>query len=361
MVIIVSDPMTRQPKEKRMYEMGDSLTGQYEDFVSYMTEVRRVSDSYINSVAPVVLRFIHWCAMRKQIESLSDITLDMFFDHIKELDGRRASIAQNQSKLFAFAKWMTVSRFMKNSDHERLMKAKIPVGGFRSRPKLPYSNVNLKKMIKEIDRRHPFHHEIVMKKRQGRPCNQRLLASSIMNVQLKALMNLILETGIRVSEAFSLSVSDVDIVNDAIRVVGKGHKYRFIPYTNACKIAMSDWIKIRELSEPVDNEALWIASHPYIGAAVSSHTFKGWSRNYGPEAEFHRLRRTFAVRSYRSGIDIKTLRDQMGHDDIKTTLWYLNEDEEISIRITRSVEGKRAKSYGDLFHQLRVVSDGDIA
>lgn len=59
------------------------------------------------------------------------------------------------------------------------------------------------------------------------------------------ILSLLLATGLRRSEYISLTMYDVDLSNDFIRVVGKGDKERIIPIGNALSLILRKYVKAR--------------------------------------------------------------------------------------------------------------------
>ncbi len=59
------------------------------------------------------------------------------------------------------------------------------------------------------------------------------------------------------------------------------------------------------------------------GQCVSEHNFKCAEGPFCERIFLHKFRHTFATQHLRDGIDIVTLKDWLGHRDIKSTMVYL--------------------------------------
>jgi integrase/recombinase XerD len=63
-----------------------------------------------------------------------------------------------------------------------------------------------------------------------------------------AILQLLLQTGIRVSELVHLTLTDVDLVNKVIKVSGKGSKERTIPLEKKAVLALKNYLNVRRQS-----------------------------------------------------------------------------------------------------------------
>src|SRR5260370_10516992 len=76
----------------------------------------------------------------------------------------------------------------------------------------------------------------------------RLLSAAGSNPRDFAILQLFLQTGIRVSELVNLTVSDVDIENKVLKVDGKGSKERTIPLEKKAVMAVKNYLAVRQQS-----------------------------------------------------------------------------------------------------------------
>jgi integrase len=141
---------------------------------------------------------------------------------------------------------------------------------------------------------------------------------------LKPLLTILLHTGARRGEAFSLEWRDVDFAKRVMTVRGetaKSGKTRVIPLNAVALSTLTEWRK----QSPKDNPLVFPS--PVTGGRLS-HINVAW-RNLTAAAEIkglrtHDLRHTFASRCLARGADINTVRELLGHSDIKTTAIYLH-------------------------------------
>ena len=136
----------------------------------------------------------------------------------------------------------------------------------------------------------------------------------------KALILLLLDTGLRIHECHQLRVCDV--VQNALILRGKGGKQRVVVLSAEVRLAIQRYLKACP-AKPAGEQPLWHG----IDGALTLEGLKLAVRKAGNRAGVklgaHQLRRTFATWSLRNGIDLEHLRLLMGHSDLKTTQQYL--------------------------------------
>lgn len=146
------------------------------------------------------------------------------------------------------------------------------------------------------------------------------------NSRLHTLVLLLHRTGARVSEALSLDIEHLDLINCKFRVLGKGNKQRWCFYGEDLASVLEKYLRLyRHPYSP----ALFTAQNPFtkdVNRLSYRTAYEGWSQviKQNPEQKgfrLHDLRHTFATE--RVGLmGIEELRSLMGHPNIQTTLRY---------------------------------------
>ena len=77
-------------------------------------------------------------------------------------------------------------------------------------------------------------------------------------LRMKALLEILYASGLRVSELVSLPASTVNVRENFLIVRGKGSKDRMVPLTDAAKQALHEWIPERERTLPKGRESRWL-------------------------------------------------------------------------------------------------------
>lgn len=148
----------------------------------------------------------------------------------------------------------------------------------------------------------------------------------------RAIVELLLSSGMRVGELVGLDVSDMDFTNRQCEVFGKGRKRRTCYFSAAAEMCLSQYLETRH----DDNPALFVSFSKRGGAyqRLSIGTVESGIRQLGSRAGVekchpHRFRRTMATTNLRRGMNIEELQLLLGHEKVDTTLIYAKIDKEI--------------------------------
>ncbi len=143
----------------------------------------------------------------------------------------------------------------------------------------------------------------------------------------KAIFELLYSSGLRISEACNLLMSNIDFKNMYVNVKGKGGRERLVPFgqqsynvlikylrdsrKNILRERSSDYLFISKKSEHLNRKSVWRLLKKYIGRTsiikvVTPHTF----------------RHSFATHLIESDADLRSVQELLGHIDISTTQIY---------------------------------------
>ena len=139
-----------------------------------------------------------------------------------------------------------------------------------------------------------------------------------------AILMLFLNCGIRRSELVGLNLSDV--YEDRIRVVGKGNKERFVYFGAACRKAIDAYLIERNKKVLTDNRALFGSRDNNRISVTAVHRLvkKALLQAGLDSTQFsaHKLRHTAATMMLSGGVDVKTVQEVLGHENLNTTQIY---------------------------------------
>ena len=139
-----------------------------------------------------------------------------------------------------------------------------------------------------------------------------------------AILMLFLNCGIRRSELVALNLTDV--YEDRIRVVGKGNKERVVYFGSACRKALDHYLVERNKIVLSDNKALFGSrDHNRISVSAVHRMVKKHLLAAGLDAtqfSAHKLRHTAATMMLSGGVDVKTVQEVLGHENLNTTQIY---------------------------------------
>lgn len=155
--------------------------------------------------------------------------------------------------------------------------------------------------------------------REGQKCGVRDIA----------LINFMVDSGVRVSELCSINISDVDFTKLQCKVLGKGNKERFVYFSPRTLVRLQEYFKTRKDIQFNVNGMMYAIDTPLF-ASVD----KNFHRMHKAGIELvmkklgeisgvtrlhpHLLRATFATNLARKGVDIQTIAKALGHANLRT-------------------------------------------
>jgi len=143
----------------------------------------------------------------------------------------------------------------------------------------------------------------------------------------RAMIELLYASGLRVSELCQLELSDVESQMGVLRVTGKGNKQRLVPYGQAAREAMEQYLKHGRplLLKGRASRYLFITNR---GSCMTRQCFFLLLRKCGLKAGIkrtlspHVIRHSFATHLVEGGADLRSVQLMLGHADISTTQVY---------------------------------------
>lgn len=156
----------------------------------------------------------------------------------------------------------------------------------------------------------------------------RRLLDAVEQRPYRLFLQVMLATGMRISEVTALRVADLDPERPLMRVVcGKGGDGRLVSLPASLRTRLREyWRTYRPLGvffqrRPGldDRPMLFGTVHAVLKRAALQAGFT-------QSVSSHRLRHSFAIHSLRGGMDIVTLQRLMGHRSLQSTVRYLTPD-----------------------------------
>ncbi|MEZ5844048.1 MAG: tyrosine-type recombinase/integrase [Hyphomicrobiaceae bacterium] len=169
----------------------------------------------------------------------------------------------------------------------------------------------------------------------------------------RAILLLMVQTGLRVTELITLACNDIALGNGAhVRSMGKGRKERATPIRKDSVKVLRDWLSERR-GQPGD--PLFVSNR---GAALSRDAVEGIVRRHVEAAARtcpslrskrvspHVLRHSAAMQLLHNGVDRTVIALWLGHESVETTQMYIHADmklKESAIARTQPVETKHGR------------------
>lgn len=137
-----------------------------------------------------------------------------------------------------------------------------------------------------------------------------------------------LNCGLRISEIVGLNIQDIR--DDHLRVFGKGSKERIIYLNQATADAIAQYMEVRKSIAAIDNNALFLSNRRTRISREAVHSMvKNSLKRAGLDPDkysSHKLRHTAATLMLQSGVDVRTLQEVLGHENLNTTQIYTHID-----------------------------------
>jgi integrase/recombinase XerD len=143
----------------------------------------------------------------------------------------------------------------------------------------------------------------------------------------RAMLEVLYATGVRVSELINLRVTQLNLNQGVIRIIGKGDRERLIPLGDEAQ----DWL--REFIEGPRAEILLERQTEYLfptrrGDRMTRqafwHIIKRYAKKAGVKKKLspHTVRHAFATHLLNNGADLRVVQLLLGHSDVSTTQIY---------------------------------------
>ncbi len=232
--------------------------------------------------------------------TLSEVTRQFLRDYLREMNrqgcGNR-SLARKVTTVKIFFRFCVLHDFLEQDPAENL---KIP----KFEKKLPkfFSEKEMEELLHIPD------------------------LTSKFGIRNRAMLELIYSSGLRISEVANLTLSQLDLNNKLIRIIGKGNKERIVPLGSQAKRTIRNYLGIRnKFSGKESREELFLSKS---GKALTSDELReildryislvARTKGYSP----HSIRHSFATHLLAHGADLRAVQEMLGHSNLSTTEIY---------------------------------------
>lgn len=249
-------------------------------------KVRRYSLGTINRYSYVVERFLDYIGTKKEIDDLNEKDA---INYLEMLTDERHYKASSYNNINAILKFFLETTLEKNIGYKRMPNAKVEV------------------RIKMVPDK-----ETILK-----------IINGTKNLKHKCWYCLAYGSGLRTCEIAKLKMKNIDSKNMKITVIGKGNKERI---TVLPKMTL-DYLKEYVIKNKISGKETYLFKGQGAECASEvtiSKSFYNVVKRLGLDTRItiHSFRRSFATHMLRSGVDIETVKELMGHNSISTTSSY---------------------------------------
>ena len=310
-------------REKIEYRL-QKLPSIFTDFYNYM-EADQKSYITMKHYIEYVADFRDAISKDKKDDFYKDVTVPQLREYIiglrrrieggKEVKNSESNQATRWSAINAFFNFLVLDEYI---DVNPMTKTKRP----KSRAEKPIVYLEKDEIDKILDK------------------IRAVSKSQFVNRDL-AIVMLGIGTGIRVGALTQINISDIDFKNNTIHVIEKGHKDRYLSFGNNVRNILSMWLLDRQTYFPeVETDALFISQwRQRITTEGVLKLLKRYADGInGKHITPHKMRSTAATNMVKSGADIQTVANIMGHQSVVTTQRYAAVLEENKQRATESLD-----------------------
>jgi integrase/recombinase XerD len=235
-------------------------------------------------------------------KSLADITADDLRHFLRQhAHLKEASRARKQNSLASFLNWAYKHELVGANPMARLDRIRPEVAGPRG-----VSRVEVERILARIP-------DTALRD--------------------KLLFRLLLETGLRVGEALSLHIQDLDLRLDDehLAVIGKGGKRRTVLLDDSRLVAL---IRRYLKQTGYQHGYLFRAHKNGQGGPIRYQSVRQKWQKYceaaGIVCTIHQLRHAHATELVNEGVSLTTIRKRLGHQNLQTTLRYAEQSDAVA-------------------------------
>jgi len=280
------------------------MQGDIDSFLLYLATERGLSTNYQLSTRASLERFAQWASSRG-VDSVTNVTpplLSEFLIFEKKRGLSATSIKLEAVALRIFFRFLTARHRIPSDPAEKLPLPRLP----QTLPQ-PLSQPDMAKLV-------------------AAPAGETPL-----EVRDRALLELLYACGLRIAEACTVRLENLDEEGGVIRVTGKGNKTRMIPIGRAALEALKFYLTNArpKLISPKTGGEIFISVR---GHALTPARIWQLVRHYAKAAGIeesihpHQLRHSFATHLLAGGADLRIIQEMLGHASIATTQIYTQVD-----------------------------------
>lgn len=270
-------------------------------FIDYISLEKKYSEHTCKAYEDDIRAFATFCETQFNDENLTGVNYSQIRSWIVSLVDTgisNRSINRKISSLKAFYKFLLKTKQITESP---LIKHKaLKVG---KRVQVPFSEIEINEVLGNLDQPTDF--------------------TSLRN---KLMVELFYSTGMRRSELIGLTNSDIDLVQQTIKVLGKRNKERYIPLLKSVQETLLEYSKVRSGFETEHDYLLITNKGKKIYGTLVYRVINGYFSQVSSKVKKspHVIRHSFATHLLNEGADLNSVKELLGHSSLASTQVYIN-------------------------------------
>ncbi len=317
-VVVHEQPFSQSPIDhilQKLSRMGLPAKDHFERYMRHKWRMNHKPKTLASSFGSVMLFLSFYGKSGKSdIEKIERVDLESFIEHEQDRGLRISTVRTRLACIIAFLHFLMEHEVIPGSVLKRGIKLKLP-------DTLP---------------------------RAINPADVRKLLSVIEDIRDRALILLLLRTGIRIGEALGLRLNDLDIKDRKVHLFEgeKNSMGRVVYLSDDALFAIKLWFRRRDKNEEF---IFYGQSNGHLCYSTGRGLFVKYLKKAGLDQKgytVHCLRHTFASELLNAGMRLECLQPLLGHQDI-----------EVTRRYARLTDRTREEEY---FRAMTIIEKGGI-
>ncbi len=284
-------------------------------FKNYLSAIKNLSNIYVDELVITIkqfLDFINQYKYKNAYENIEDITLN----ELRTI---------TNTDIYSFVFYLVDNHYKPTSravkiEHIRSFFDYL----FRIKQKIFRQPFNVIKPEKRKSKELPNYLSVEESKRLSSLYSN---SDKPNDIRDNAILNLFLNSGLRVSEVAKLKISDFNFSTNTFIIHGKGNKERVGYMNKLTKEAVLKYLELRKTIQTTkDTDILFLSQkkQPVSVRAIQYMVKSSYDKIQADSEQYsaHTLRHTCATLLLKSGTNIKTIQELLGHTTIDTTKIY---------------------------------------
>lgn len=276
------------------------------EFENYLKNGRKYSINTVNSYLSDINIFLEY--LKESKINYKDVNCEVIRTYLKYLDEAKyksSSINRLLSSLNDYYNYLVKMKYVKYNYFKDINRP-------RKEKKLP-NFINYEEymtLIKQIEKEE----------------NEFLRTRNLLFLEI------LFDTGLRVSEAVNIKLSDINKNECSIRVLGKGKKERIVYFGEYALSYLNDYMTIRVSINSLDKNYLFLnKNYTKLTRRGAEYLINSVTKQalLKQKVTPHTLRHSFATEMLNNGCDIRSVQELLGHKSLSTTGIYTHVTNEV--------------------------------